>query len=65
MTGIWNPGVISYAMIPRCRPNSKVIFFPFIVTSIVYGVLWVVKFGNISWCKLVFDFGLVTHFVRF
>ncbi len=36
MTGIfWNPGVFSYAMIPRCRPNSR--FFFFIVTSIVYG----------------------------
>ncbi len=31
---LWNPGVFSYAMIPRCRPNSR--FFFFIVTSIVY-----------------------------
>jgi hypothetical protein len=31
----WIPGVISYAMIPRCHPNSRVFFF--IVTSIVYG----------------------------
>ncbi len=31
----WNPGVFGYAMIPRCRPNSR--FFFFIVTSIVYG----------------------------
>jgi hypothetical protein len=31
----WNPGVFSYAMIPRCRPNSRVFFF--IVQSIVYG----------------------------
>ncbi len=31
----WNPGVFSYAMIPRCRPNSRVFFF-FIVTSTVY-----------------------------
>jgi hypothetical protein len=31
----WNPGVFSCAMIPRCRPNSRVYFF--IVTSIVYG----------------------------
>jgi hypothetical protein len=31
----WNPGVFSYAMIPRCRPNSRV-FFVFIVQSIVY-----------------------------
>jgi hypothetical protein len=23
----WNPGVSSYAMIPRCRPNSRVFFF--------------------------------------
>jgi integral membrane sensor domain MASE1 len=30
----WNPGVFSYAMIPRCRPNST---FFFIVASIVYG----------------------------
>ncbi len=30
------PGVFSYAMIPRCRPNSRVFFF--IVTSIIYGV---------------------------
>ncbi len=29
----WNPGVFSYAMIPRCRPNSRAFF---IVTSIVY-----------------------------
>ncbi len=31
----WNPGVVSYAMIRRCRPNSRVLFL--IVTSIVYG----------------------------
>jgi hypothetical protein len=31
----WNPGVFSYAMIPRCHPNSRVFFF--IVLSIVYG----------------------------
>jgi hypothetical protein len=31
----WDPGVFSYAMIPRCRPNSRVFFF--IVTSVVYG----------------------------
>jgi hypothetical protein len=31
----WNPGVFSYAMIPRWHPNSRVFFF--IVTSIVYG----------------------------
>jgi hypothetical protein len=30
-----NPGVFSYAMIPRCCPNSRVLFF--VVTSIVYG----------------------------
>jgi hypothetical protein len=30
----WNPGVFSYAMIPRCCPNSRVSFL--IVTSIVY-----------------------------
>jgi hypothetical protein len=30
----WNPGVVSYAMIPRCHPNSRIFFF--IVTSIVY-----------------------------
>ncbi len=29
----WNPGVFSYAMIPRCRPNSRV--FSFIVASII------------------------------
>jgi hypothetical protein len=29
----WNPAVFSYAMTPRCCPNS---FFFFIVTSIVY-----------------------------
>ncbi len=23
----WNPGVFSYAMIPRCHPNSRVFFF--------------------------------------
>jgi hypothetical protein len=23
---IWNPGVFSYAMIPRCHPNSRVFF---------------------------------------
>ncbi len=32
----WNPGVVSYAMIPRCHPNSRVFFF-FIILSIVYG----------------------------
>jgi hypothetical protein len=32
----WTPEVFSYAMIPRCCPNSRVFFF-FIVTSIVYG----------------------------
>ncbi len=32
----WNPEVFSYAMIPRSRANSRVIFF-FIVASIVYG----------------------------
>jgi hypothetical protein len=32
----WTPGVVSYAMIPRCRPNSRVFFF--IVTSIVYAI---------------------------
>ncbi len=31
----WNPGVFRYALIPRCRPNSRVIF-SFIVASIVY-----------------------------
>jgi hypothetical protein len=31
----WSPGVVSYAMIPRCRPNSRGFFL--IVTSIVYG----------------------------
>jgi hypothetical protein len=31
----WNPGVFSYATIPRCRPNSRVFFF-LIVTLIVY-----------------------------
>jgi hypothetical protein len=30
----WTPGVFSYAMIPRCQPNSK--NFSLIVTSIVY-----------------------------
>jgi hypothetical protein len=25
----WIPGVSSYAMIPRCRPNSRVFFFKF------------------------------------
>jgi hypothetical protein len=30
----WNPGVFSYAMIPRCHFNSRVFFY--IVTSIVY-----------------------------
>ncbi len=30
----WNPGFFSYAMIPRCRPNSRGFFF--IVASIVY-----------------------------
>jgi hypothetical protein len=30
----WNPGVCSYAMIPRCCPNSRLFFF--IVTCIVY-----------------------------
>jgi hypothetical protein len=29
-----NPGVFSYAMIPRCCPNARVIFF--FVPSIVY-----------------------------
>ncbi len=33
----WNLGVFSYAMIPRCRPNSRIFFF--IVASIVYGYL--------------------------
>ncbi len=32
----WNPGVFSYVMIPRWRPNSRV--FSFIVTSISYGL---------------------------
>ncbi len=32
----WNPGVFSYAMIPRWRPNLNVFFFFFIVTSVVY-----------------------------
>jgi hypothetical protein len=27
MTGIfWNPGVFSYAMIPRCHPNTRILF---------------------------------------
>ncbi len=30
----WKPGVFSYAMIPRCCPNSRVIFFIF--ASLVY-----------------------------
>jgi hypothetical protein len=30
----WNPGVFSYAIIPRCHLNSRVFFF--IVLSIVY-----------------------------
>jgi hypothetical protein len=30
----WNPGVFSYATIPRCRPNSR--FFFFIVASTVH-----------------------------
>jgi hypothetical protein len=34
----WNPGVLSYAMIPGCRANSRV--FIFIITSIVYGLNW-------------------------
>jgi hypothetical protein len=29
----WNPGVFSYAMIPRCCPHSRLFFFIF--TSIV------------------------------
>jgi hypothetical protein len=33
----WNPGVFSYALIPRCRPNSS-FFSSFIVTSIVYAI---------------------------
>jgi hypothetical protein len=32
----WNPGVFSYAVIPRCRPNRQVLFSS-IVTFIVYG----------------------------
>jgi hypothetical protein len=32
----WTPGVFSYAMKPRCHPNSRV-FFPF-VTSVVYAL---------------------------
>ncbi len=34
----WNPGVFSYAMIPRFRPNTRVFFF--VVTSVVYGLGW-------------------------
>jgi hypothetical protein len=30
----WNPGVFSYAIVPRCCPNSRVFL---IVTSVVYG----------------------------
>jgi hypothetical protein len=32
----WNPGVVSYAMVPRWHFNSRVFFF--IVPSIVYGL---------------------------
>jgi hypothetical protein len=32
----WNHGVFSYAMIPRCHPNSRIFL---IVTSVVYGTL--------------------------
>ncbi len=42
----WNPGVFSYAIIPRCRPNSRVFFF--IVTSIVYGIE-----GYTTWRRFV------------
>jgi hypothetical protein len=34
----WNPGVFSYAMIPRRHPNSRVFFF--IVASIVHACIW-------------------------
>ncbi len=32
----WNPGVFSYAMMPRCRPNSRVFYF-----IITFYSLWV------------------------
>ncbi len=46
----WNPGVLSYAMIPRCRPNSRVFrsrrhnsrfaaFTPFVPPQVVEGVV--------------------------
>jgi hypothetical protein len=42
----WNPGVFSYAMIPRWRPNSKVLFF--MVTSIVYGETCLITIAAIN-----------------
>ncbi len=44
----WNPRVFRYALIPRCHPNSRVVFFP-IVTSIVYGVHSIyTEFGEVK-----------------
>jgi hypothetical protein len=42
----WNPGVFSYAMIPRCHPNSRVFFVN--VTSIVYAQIQDTSSENIS-----------------
>jgi hypothetical protein len=47
MTGIfWNPGVFSYAMMPRCHPKPT--FHLFIVTSIVYGFFFLLVFYELK-----------------
>jgi hypothetical protein len=52
----WNSGVFSYAMIPRCWPNSS---FVFIVTSIVYGVTIHIPRRLYMTCSLSFTFSLM------
>jgi hypothetical protein len=39
----WNRGVVSYAMTPRCHSTQE---FFFIVTSIVYAILFSMDYGH-------------------
>jgi hypothetical protein len=46
----WNPGVFSYAMIPRCDPNSRVFF----IMQIISSQDTVQLISKMSWITIIF-----------
>jgi hypothetical protein len=67
----WNPGVISYAIIPSVTPTQSFFFFPFIVTSVVYvyGNDTDYRYKNVSkgqsWSRTIFYMDRALYNVQF